>query len=81
MVTMPSLPEFASALGMTMFVGAARADANAEQLVALRASMEPTNGRLQPLIRAGKWAEARKIVQDIMGPDWVPALQWRQHGA
>lgn len=68
-------------LAFTLFIGAARADADFDQLARLRAEVMPVIERLAaPKLPV---AEQRKLMyivgtrlQDIMGKDWQPRDEW-----
>ena len=59
-----------SLLGITMYVGAARADATPEQLEELRS-------RLSPFIENRVVEGIIDVVNEVMGPDWKPSGPWR----
>lgn len=65
--------EFARALGITLLVGAARADSTPEQFAALREKVP----ELEVLIGAGDWDAAEKAVRSVMPAGWEPGEEWR----
>jgi len=61
-------------LKMVTFLGAARADATAEQLALLRSDVMPLmHGDYQ---QTGDETPIRKSVAGIMGYDWQPTGEW-----
>lgn len=65
--------EFTKALSLTMYLGAARADANPEQLAVLRSKVD----EFKALIMDGKYAEVKLLVREVMPEGWVPGPEWR----
>lgn len=64
------------ALGLVVYVGAARTDATDEQVDRLRAEVLPYLRSPQYRVR-GDEQPVLDMIHAIMGHDWVPGPEWR----
>jgi hypothetical protein len=69
-------------LAFTLYFGAAWAEANAWQQKALKEKFEEHQGDIRsrdPEVWRPATASFLKGVQKIMGSDWAPKGEWKQH--
>lgn len=67
------LAEFTRGLRCTMLLGAARAEARGDRLVALRELEQP----LRAAVEAGDWDEAERLIRSVMPEGWEPPVEWQ----
>jgi len=72
-----NLEAMEKAVGLMMYVGAAKASATPEQTERLVSTVLPL---MQGAYRAGTVDEEAvgRVVRKIMGADWVPEIRWRE---
>lgn len=63
------------ALGLVLYVGAARADATPEQVEPLRAALSPV---LEVYRETGDEQPVRRAVVSVLGEQWEPSGEWKQ---
>lgn len=67
------LGEFTRGLRCTMLLGAARAEARGDRLVALRELEHP----LRAAVEVGDWDEAERLIRGVMPDGWESPVEWQ----